>query len=193
MKELLKRILMRLHFYDWIIVYKIRDKLMYRRIETACKNPPKPRNFEEAAKINFYRDDFISEKNKELVELCKKNEAGKISEWYDGFGNKKYYDEYLKHRMNLRMVCRFIEKTYSKCKILDIACGHGEMCLYLARKGYLVYGLDLNKYRVAFLKDKLEDIRCESAEDTHVADLKKVLLNMYRLIIPGRYDNYCTV
>lgn len=161
------------------------------------------KNMQNIENINFFRNKYCSNRNKELVELCRQGDAQKISSWYErDSGSKKYFDEYLKNRMSQRLICKYIKSNFKVCKILDVACGHGEMGLYLQANGYGVSGLDLNKYRVDSLLGKLEDIRCESIENTtygdnsfdiliatevleHVANLETTLSKMRRLLKRG--------
>lgn len=61
------------------------------------------------------------------------------------YDNKKYFD-----RLNG-------EPDFSGLKILDIGCGHGSLCVYIAHKSpKRVVGIDVNNNRIAFAKANLQ-------------------------------------
>lgn len=78
------------------------------------------------------------------------NKTDKITNWYIDFFTK-YYLPFLGHKKNpsktkkeVGFICRALDLS-KKAKILDLACGQGRHSVELARKGYQITGLDLNK------------------------------------------------
>ena len=80
-----------------------------------------------------------------LTYACENNDLSFIDEYYSNAGGKFYFDEIYKNRHSLsiiyRLVCYQIKK---QGKIIDCACGHGELILKLCEAGYDAYALDMN-------------------------------------------------
>ena len=155
--------------------------------------------------VNYFRTVFFDEANERLVTLCMNNDTAGVDKWYQDLYSSEndamLYDEYLKNRLSLRVIANYILHHYDKhTRILDSACGHGELDKYLVKKGYLhICGLDLNADRVNSLKETLASVRAESIESTayedesfdvilgfemleHVINLDQTLLSFRRLL-----------
>lgn len=65
---------------------------------------------------------------------------------------------YFTKMIEARMLFKYLN-TPDKSKICDIACGCGEHCLQLARKGYEVYGVDLDEKSIK-IADALSSPQC---------------------------------
>ena len=148
----------------------------------------------------IYRRTFLSERNKELVELCMNNDVLGIGEWYDADdGDQMYYDEYFENRMSMRIIARhIIEHVPKSAYLLDVACGHGSVDKELASKGFKIKGIDLNKNRIDELKPYIYQVECidvdhictEEKYDViislemleHVPDITKTLRKMYDIL-----------
>ena len=158
--------------------------------------------------INYFREVFFDDDNKSLVMLCKNNDLDGVNRWYEELYSSQnvymHYDEYLNHRMSLRVISRFITENFDrKCMILDAACGHGEIDKYLVSKSYYnLFGLDINAERVDSLSSFLNTVRAESIETTtyddemfdvllglemleHVTDLDETIRAFYRVLKPN--------
>ncbi len=79
---------------------------------------------------------------------------------FEAYRNPKYYDLIFSVR-NYQKEIAFIEKniaTFSKIKvkdILDIACGTGNHIIELAKLGYDVWGFDISKEMIDYIKSKI--------------------------------------
>ncbi len=61
--------------------------------------------------------------------------------------------------MEKRLIYRAIKKTglLSQVRILDMPCGTGRLCIYLALKGYEVAGIDISKAMIFQAKKKIQN------------------------------------
>lgn len=185
-------------FYKKPIRY-IRDQIMYHRI---IKNLDRfvYQETENLSNVNFYRDDFYDESNRRLVQLCKDGNSEAIQAWYMQKENDTYYfDEYLSNRMSLRIIAKYIKRKEKSIRILDVACGHAEIDIFLTKIGYKCSAVDMNEERILYGKKYLDDIRCENIENMtfekssfdcviccevleHVINLDKALSSIYLVL-----------
>lgn len=148
------------------VYIRIKENLMYYKFSRDISHKNLLLENAEYDVNSIYRTTFINDRNRELVELCKKKDTVGIQEWYKNMdSNLKYFDEYYSNRMSMRMIARHIADNYSSARILDIACGHGEIDLQLKEHGFDVYACDLNPNRVAVLQNRLNNIQCASFEE----------------------------
>lgn len=186
--------------YNTKILKYVSDRLYYRKI----KQYNNGRGVYEPLGIDnnvYYRTQYRSKQNKELVEACKAGDRLYIHEYcMKRVGDAKCYDEYLINRQSMRLVGKYICDNFENCRILDVACGHGELDVFLQQKGFHMFGLDLNEYRCDALKNVIEEIRCEDVEETsyenesfkviislemleHVSDIELTLKKLNDLLI----------
>lgn len=92
----------------------------------------------------------------------------------------KYYDLIYSDK-NYERECNFLEeafKRYSPFKprtILDVGCGTGGHAFHLARRGYLVSGIDSSKVMIDIAREKTEKNRINV--DFFLMDIRKLKLN----------------
>ena len=53
----------------------------------------------------------------------------------------------------------WVEKRIKGKVILDVGCCESNFCLYLAKKGYIVYGVDYNDYDIEYNKDEYKNFK----------------------------------
>jgi SAM-dependent methyltransferase len=96
-------------------------------------------------------------------------------------------------------------------RVLEVGCGHGALCVDMARSGATVVGVDLNTWRVSFASELVQDrypelaslvhfsatpvadlpddepFDCIVSKDTfeHVDDLDELLESLYHALRPG--------
>lgn len=166
--------------------------------------------------VDHWRIIYYNENNKKIVHMLKNNDDAqkKYLELYSY--NDFFYDEYYDVRPGIRLACDFIKNMKLK-KILDIACGHGELIKNLFSKEVNVYGLDNNKQRVECLNKlgmhvKEGDVEALPYEDEtfdvvtcmecleHICNPNKAVIEMYRVLnrggyiiitVPYKYSCYC--
>ncbi|MCK5021442.1 MAG: class I SAM-dependent methyltransferase [Candidatus Peribacteraceae bacterium] len=101
-----------------------------------------------------------------------------IKEYYGKKGeyistHKKYFS-----RKQLLIDINFIEKYLKlkkKDKILDLCCGNGRHAIELAKRGYIVHGLDFSTYLLKIAKEesKKENVKIDFfKQDIHKMNLK---------------------
>ncbi len=104
----------------------------------------------------LYRNSYLNDRNRQLVDLCKMNDTDGIRIWYEKNDNDTFYsDEYFANRMSMRLIARHIIETHNKnVSILDVACGHGEIDKVLYNSGFTrIKAIDLNTNRINELKN----------------------------------------
>jgi 2-polyprenyl-3-methyl-5-hydroxy-6-metoxy-1,4-benzoquinol methylase len=83
------------------------------------------------------------------------------SDWYDGYFEEEWLDEIALHipeertRKEVDFVLERLE-LQPGARVLDVACGHGRHSLELARRGFVVTGVDLSPRSIAFAREAAE-------------------------------------
>ncbi len=83
------------------------------------------------------------------------------SDWYDGYFEEEWLDEIALHipeertRKEVDFVLERLELEPG-ARVLDVACGHGRHSLELARRGFVVTGIDLSPRSIAFAREAAE-------------------------------------
>lgn len=163
---------------------------------------------------NWFREEYCSQKNEEIVKLMKKGNDKEIYEYLDALYIKEPFfgDEYFNNRPGMRLI-RNILKTGNyvpyNTHVLELGCGHGELLLQLMQEGFCVKGVEKNSNRVTYVNSKgidcinanIENVPCEdNSFDVvicqecleHVINPIKVVKEMKRLL-RGSGRVYCNV
>ncbi len=154
--------------------------------------------------VNFFRLNYNGEKNRALVELCKRNDIDGIQrhlDQQDSLPRDKDRDEYFENRPGMQAIYDIIARLNRVCSILDLGCGP---CLLLRRLkdlGHDVAGTDLSPIRVAKNRQDIPKLVCSPCESIpfdsrmfdiaisqecleHVVDLDASLREIYRVLRP---------
>lgn len=193
-------------------IYKANDKKLLKTTLYELNNP-KTFSGGSIPEINFFRTEFINDRQSELVGFCKEENYGKVTEYYNvpKYYSKTYADELFCNRIGLRLIYNLLCAKTDKGKLCDFAAGNGQLALKLSAVGFDVSICDMNEYRVSRIcsKDPLVKAHTETIEGCtfadnsfdiailtecleHVINLEKALKNIYRLIKPGG-EVYVTV
>lgn len=116
-----------------------------------------------------------------LEQLERLDKTGRVAKLFKKLLKKELlWDEFYKSKATLEWennnipdwtVVNAVEKNYLKAgKILDVGCGRGRNSLYLAKKGFRVYGIDISKSAIDSARKK--DV-CKKA-NFMVGDLPKL-------------------
>lgn len=107
-----------------------------------------------SSKKNWFREDAYSDINRRLIKSIKARDtmtACKIMEKAYNSGTK-YSDECFDVRPGMRLIYNIICKEFdAKCRIVDFACGHGELIQKIAQEGYQAYAVDFSADRLSQL------------------------------------------
>lgn len=71
----------------------------------------------------------------------------------------KYYDILVKDDEATRMYVDWIESFEPKKRVLELACGSGEITHQLAQDGYMIDALDLSEEMIAAAEKKIKSIK----------------------------------
>ena len=88
-----------------------------------------------------------------------------------------YYDELLGDNESLKLWVDEIEKNIKGKKILELACGSGELAIMLAKKGYDIYATDLSSEMIEVANKK-----------TQLPNLKFDVMDMNNFDLNETYD-----
>lgn len=125
-----------------------------------------------ARKDNWFREAYLSDRNKQLVKAmkAKDNEAVSriLSDVYDaGEKEELYEDEYYGNRPGMRLIAELIKQdTREKVSVCDLACGHGEFLKAIQGEHILSYGVDVSVKRCQSLNDSGIACRLGSLENS---------------------------
>ena len=117
---------------------------------------------------NWFREDIYSDINCRLIRSMKEGDTNSVNELMENAYNAgiKYFDEYIDMRPGMRLIYNIICKESDKgARVVDLACGHGELIQKLAQDGYSAYAVDFSGDRLKNLVDV----------ETTVGDVKKTL------------------
>lgn len=158
---------------------------------------------------NWFRTDFISDKNQQLVLAMKKRDRETVSDIladvYDkGIGGQKLYaDEYYINRPGMRLIAHLIRQDRrEKIEVCDLACGHGAFLKELKSDRIVCCGADTSSERCRSLQDLGIECRQGDLEDSgygnkrfdyvtmmecleHVADPFAAMKEAYRILKDG--------
>lgn len=88
-----------------------------------------------------------------------------------------YYDELLGDNDSLKLWINQLEKNIKGKKVLELACGSGELAIMLAKKGYDVFATDLSSSMIEVAEKKV-----------HLPNLKFDVMDMTNFQINEKYD-----
>jgi ubiquinone/menaquinone biosynthesis C-methylase UbiE len=164
---------------------------------------------------NWYREEFCSDENKNLVSLMKENNLNNLNTYLKELysGEDFFYDEYYENRPGMRLINNILINEYPSpetVQICELACGHGELLSRLSEEGFLVYGVDQNSERVQYvckkgIKCMLSSVESVPCNDTvfdivicqecleHVFDPGIVVKEMKRILKSENGIAFCTV
>ncbi len=121
---------------------------------------------------NWFRESFISARNKWLVESMKHNKDNEVNEYLQeiyGDADIVYIDEYYDNRPGMRLVRNILKSSADidnqKISVCDLACGHGAMLKSLKEIGASCYGIEKSAARVEKLME--EGIVCRQGDVIH--------------------------
>lgn len=156
----------------------------------------------------WFRKNFYSKKNKELVIAMKNGDRTKIKEIYESFyptfEDIIYSDELFENRVGLRLIANIVKSQMrgAKLKFCDMACGHGELLRELKKYGIECYGVEAAYQRVKYINkmgilcnyatveccgypDEIFDmVSCNECLE-HVENPFFVMKEMYRILKPN--------
>lgn len=121
---------------------------------------------------NWFRESYLSERNKQLVSAMKTKDEEAVSrifsDAYDiGERMELCEDEYYDNRPGMRLIAQVIRRDMrEKVSVCDLACGHGEFLKALQGEQTLCYGVDISVERCQSLADSRIDCRLGSVENT---------------------------
>ncbi|NEO93927.1 MAG: class I SAM-dependent methyltransferase [Moorea sp. SIO3G5] len=85
---------------------------------------------------------------------------------------------------------RFYPEIRSETKVLDLGCGSGVHCIFLAREGFQVTGTDISEIGVANTKEKLSTLGLKADIYVEAADLLNFAPSTFDCVICiGVYDS----
>lgn len=155
---------------------------------------------------NWFRTEPFNELNCELIKAMKEGDEKKVSDILDFVyaDGRIAFDTYYSVRPGMRLADRIIRYIYgdSDIKIVDFACGTGELILKLANYGYDVYGFDYSNNKVENLKKQgikavIQDVSNTNYDNDffdvticmecleHVEDVVKVVDEIHRVTKKG--------
>lgn len=105
---------------------------------------------------NWFRNQKFSYRNSELIQAMQKLDVDVMNnimnEAYDS--GKKFFDEYYDERPGMRLIYNIITNEFNiSARIVDFACGHGELIQKLTEHGYDTYALDFSPDRLKKLRN----------------------------------------
>ncbi|MDY7003477.1 MAG: class I SAM-dependent methyltransferase [Cyanobacteriota bacterium] len=112
--------------------------------------------------------------------------AQKWDVWNESGGPKYPYEK----------VVQFCFRNYpsseqrKETKVLDLGCGSGVNCLFLAKEGFQVTGTDISKVGITNTKQKLDELHLQADLRVEEADILNFAENLFNLVIcVGVYDS----
>lgn len=123
---------------------------------------------------NWFRKEFCSKENEELVEMMRRGETERTKLFLEGIysSDEIYEDEYYKNRPGMRLVKNILLSNEKGLKrtVLDLGCGHGELMIELKKEGFETCGVDQSIKRVQYLQKMGMECIHSSIEDDFVCD-----------------------
>ena len=152
--------------------------------------------------VNFYRDTYINDLNKTVVNLCKDNKVWDIFKIEFGDGRVSpltFQHENLTVRPGMQIIRNLINASGMKYKICDIGCGLANLLKQLKTDGHDTTGIDNSPKMIinsdfpiifAFAEKLPLDsgsFDCVIMQEVleHVVDLEKSLMEVKRILKPG--------
>lgn len=124
----------------------------------------------------WFRDDFLSEKNKLLVTYMKASESEKafdiLGQTYDDkLKDAVSYDEDYGNRPGMRLIAKIIQGYKgSRISVCDFACGHGDFLKQLKKRNIICAGIDSSVTRCKALEKVGIECRTGTIEDCGYED-----------------------
>lgn len=121
---------------------------------------------------NWFRESYLSDKNRQLVNAMKAKDDEKVScilsNAYDVVKEDELYeDEYYSNRPGMRLIARIIRRDMKgKVSVCDLACGHGAFLKAIQGEHILCYGVDVSVERCQSLNDSGIECRLGSLENS---------------------------
>lgn len=121
--------------------------------------------------VEYWRDDYLSETNKMLVDAMKTGNTDKIKNILENIyeNDVKYPDENFEVRVGMNLIFNIIYDMEID-NICDIGCGRGEFINKLAGIGKRVTGIDSSSARVADIREKSLNAVIGTAENIMFGD-----------------------
>lgn len=158
---------------------------------------------EPSVTVNFYRENFINDLNRALVEACKRGDKAWIKNHLknqDTEHSSLFPDELFENRFGMQLIQQLLLATKIQCDIVDIACGNASLLRRLQKDGHHIQGVDVSPIRVKNnadiaiqegfceelpLKDQTADIVIALECMEHVYDLDLALRECMRILRKG--------
>lgn len=121
---------------------------------------------------NWYRMQYYDEDNHELVEYMRLGMQKKAADFLNTIyaeNQEIYSDELYDMRPGLKLITGLIcskHRYVKNVRICDLACGHGELLLYLKGIGFSVFGVEADENRMQFCRNNGIECRLGSVEET---------------------------
>lgn len=116
--------------------------------------------------VNFYRDHYYDEVNRQLVEACKRGDKDWIRAHLfiqDNHHQTLFDDELFENRIGMQLIQQLLFATNTPFDIADVACGNAMLLRRLREDGHRVQGVDISSVRVAKNNDiSIKEGFCEA-------------------------------
>lgn len=121
---------------------------------------------------NWYRTDYVDKTNQQLIYAMKTGNQRVVRNIFEHVysGGEKFEDEYYNVRPAMRLANNIIQSMDKDKKIVDFACGHGELITQLAKDGYCTWALDYSEDRIRCLLAEGINASVQNVEQTDYSD-----------------------
>lgn len=121
--------------------------------------------------FNWFRRDYWDETNRRIIFAMRKDDHQALKDIFAGiYTVEKLFDEYYAVRPGMRLIHRIIGQMEKNCRVVDLACGHGDLITRLSEEKYQTWASDYNEERVASLLGKGIRVSLENVEHTNYKD-----------------------
>ena len=158
--------------------HEVSNAIIQNLLDKIKKDCRLKKNIKNEEYLDIFRNDFFSKYNEELVEIMKTNNLQEVSDKLNKLysqiedTNGLLLDEVFENRVGLQLaekiICNQVQIENKTIKVLDIACGHGELILKLVHQGIDAEGVDISLDRVHYLADRGVKVYNETAERTRL-------------------------
>lgn len=104
------------------------------------------------ASVNFYREHYASEANRELVAASRRGDVAWLTARLasqHGQQAQPYSDELFEQRVGMQLIAQMLQHAGAALDILDVGCGNAKLLRQLRAGGHRVRGVDASTVRVA--------------------------------------------
>lgn len=153
--------------------------------------------------VNYYRDQYINEMNRALVDACRRGDqpwiTAHLSHQYVQHP-APYTDELFENRVGMQLIAQLLQKSGTSFDVVDVACGSAMLLRRLRADGHRVQGVDASEGRVSSntdipllcgfgealpLASQIADVVISLEALGHVFDLDKTLRECVRILRQG--------